>query len=75
MQWFAVRQRLSARPRLGLAVASFFLPLLVWSLVSYVPWLWHPKQEILEPGDVAYFKQGQLVDNEVFLREVAKLLS
>ena len=48
---------------------SFLLPLLVWSAVSYVPWLWHPKVEVTEPGAVAYFQPGMLVDREVFDRE------
>jgi NitT/TauT family transport system permease protein len=51
------------------SVMSFVLPLLIWSLVSYVPWIWHPMTEITEPGSVSYFKQGMLVDNETFERE------
>jgi NitT/TauT family transport system permease protein len=69
MQWFAVRKQLHARPRLMLAVMSFLLPLLVWSLFSYVPWLWHPKVEVTAPGEVAYFKAGQLVDKDVFQKD------
>ena len=69
-RWFAVRKELAPRRRTTLAVLSFLIPLLVWALVSYVPFLWHPKVEITEPGDVAYFKQGMLVDREVFEREL-----
>jgi len=58
-----------------LALMSFLLPVLLWSLISYVPWLWHPKVEITEPGDVAYFQQGQLVDKEVFYSETQKIES
>jgi NitT/TauT family transport system permease protein len=50
-------------------VMSFVVPLLIWSLVSYVPWIWHPMTEITEPGSVSYFKPGMLVDNETFERE------
>jgi len=39
LQWFAVRKELRPKPRLVIAVMSFLLPLLVWSLVSYVPWM------------------------------------
>ena len=67
MQWFGVRKQLKARPRLVLGIMSFVLPLSIWSLVSYVPWLWHPKVEITATGDVSYFKQGLLVDRDVFL--------
>jgi NitT/TauT family transport system permease protein len=64
--WFAVRQELSSRRRTFLAVMSFVLPLLVWSLVSYVPFIWHPQMEIVEPGEVDYFRTGMLVDRAVF---------
>lgn len=73
MHWFAVRKQLRARPRLILGVMSFVLPVTLWSLVSYVPWLWHPKVEITAPGDVSYFKHGMLLDREVFLKEEAKI--
>ena len=36
-QWFAVRQVLSNRQATTLTVLSFLLPILLWSLVSYVP--------------------------------------
>ena len=49
------------------------LPLLLWCLVSYIPWLWHPKVEINDPGAVSYFKQGMLVDRELFIKELDKL--
>lgn len=60
-------------PQWPLTLMSFLLPLLIWSAVSYVPWLWHPKVEITEPGAVAYFRPGMLVDREVFDRELASL--
>ncbi len=69
-RWFAVRKDLRPNERLVLAVASFLLPLLVWSLVSYVPWIWHPKVEVVEPAEVSYFKPGLLVDRQVFDKEV-----
>ncbi|MGI9321515.1 MAG: ABC transporter permease [Thiogranum sp.] len=73
MQWFAARKQLRAKPRLALGVMSFVLPVLIWSLVSYVPWLWHPKVEITVPGDVSYFNNGLLVDRDVFLSEESKI--
>ncbi len=75
MQWFAVRKQLDARPRFMLTVLSFVLPLLIWSLVSYVPWLWHPKVEITQAGDVSYFQAGQLVDKDLFWSERDNLLA
>jgi len=73
MQWFAARKQLRKKPRLVLGVMSFVLPVLIWSLVSYVPWLWHPKVEITVPGDVSYFNNGMLVDRGVFFNEESKI--
>ncbi len=71
--WFAVRKELPHRSRLWLGVMSFLLPLAIWSLVSYVPFVWHPKMEIIDPGDVSYFRPGMLVDRKVFAKESAAL--
>ncbi|MCA1805155.1 MAG: ABC transporter permease subunit [Xanthomonadaceae bacterium] len=67
--WFAVRKELSSRRRTFLAVMSFVFPLLVWSLVSYVPFIWHPQVEVIEAGEVDYFRAGMLVDRTVFEQE------
>ena len=40
--WFVVRRDLSRGRRAFLAALSFVLPLALWCLVSYVPWIWHP---------------------------------
>jgi NitT/TauT family transport system permease protein len=58
-----------ANQRLWLTAASFLLPLLVWCLVSYVPFIWHPKVEVTEPGGVDYFQVGMLVDQPQFADE------
>ncbi len=71
-QWFAVRKELSPRRRTFLAVMSFAIPLAVWCLVSYVPFIWHPMVEVTQPGAVSYFSDGMLVKREVFEREAAK---
>jgi NitT/TauT family transport system permease protein len=72
-RWFAVRRELPPKSRFMMTVMSFLMPLLLWSLVSYVPWLWHPKVEISDPGGVSYFKQGMLVDRDLFDEETLKL--
>jgi len=58
-----------------LAVLSFIIPLAIWSIVSYVPYVWHPKVEITVPGDVSYFSEGLLVDRDVFEREKSNVIS
>ena len=68
-QWFAVRKQLRPRPRLVLAMMSFVLPLLIWSLVSYVPFIWHPQMAVTSAGGVSYFREGMLIDRAVFDRE------
>ena len=40
--WFAVRKELSGRRRSLLVAASFVLPILIWCVVSYTPFIWHP---------------------------------
>lgn len=72
--WLPVRKPLTPRRRRVLAVLSFLIPLGIWSLVSYVPFLWHPMVEVTAPGGVSYFQPGMLVEGEVFEREAARAL-
>ncbi len=62
-----------ARKRMLLGIGSFLLPLLVWCLVSYVPFLWHPKVYVTNPGGVDYFQVGMLVDKSMFGEELANM--
>lgn len=56
--WLGLKQELPARRRVWLAVLSFLLPLALWCLVSYVPWLWHPLVHVTDPGEVEFFSEG-----------------
>lgn len=69
-QMFAVRKKLDYKQRIVITIMSFMVPLFIWSLISYVPFLWHPKVEITIPGEVSYFTEGMLIDREIFDREV-----
>ncbi len=69
--WLGLRHELPPRRRLVLAVLSFVLPLALWSVVSYVPWIWHPMVRVTDPGSVDYFSPGMDVDREVFAKETA----
>lgn len=73
-QLFSVRRELNANTRIWVIIFSFILPLVVWSMISYIPFLWHPKVEITSPGDVGYFSEGMLVDREVFDSELQKII-
>jgi len=72
-RWFVLRSGNTARQRTFLGIGSFLLPLLVWCLVSYVPFIWHPKILIKEPGGVDYFQVGMLVDKSAFENEYANM--
>ena len=73
--WFSVRKELSPQKRKSLSVGSFLLPLILWSIVSYVPFVWHPMMSITEPGDVDYFQVEMLVDQSIFKDEVSNMQS
>ncbi|MDF1764536.1 MAG: ABC transporter permease [Oleibacter sp.] len=70
MAIFAVNKRLDPNPRLWVTLFSFALPITLWCLVSYVPFLWHPQVEISDPGSVSYFRENMLVDKEVYQKEL-----
>jgi NitT/TauT family transport system permease protein len=67
-----VRAPLPARISLVAGVLAFVVPLLLWSIVSYVPFVWHPLVHIRDagdtsvPGQYSYVAVDQLVDREVF---------
>nr|WP_158811276.1 ABC transporter permease [Beijerinckia sp. L45] len=69
--WFGVPKPLGRRNALSLTILSFILPLLAWSAVSYVPFLWHPLIQVSDPGAVDYLQPGMRVDRETFATEVA----
>lgn len=70
-KWFQVRKPLSPTSRTVFGILSFVVPLAIWCLVSYVPWIWHPQVLISNPGSVGYLKPGMRADRAVFEKEVA----
>jgi NitT/TauT family transport system permease protein len=71
--WFAAGKELAPKKRMMLGVMSFLIPLLLWCLVSYVPFIWHPMTSITDPGAVSFFSEGMLVENAVYQRELDKV--
>ena len=67
----------AARPWFWLS--AFLLPLALWSIVSYVPAIWHPLVLVSDagdskvPGKYAYVDVGQRVDSEEFQARNAEL--
>ncbi|MEM1191177.1 MAG: ABC transporter permease [Pseudomonadota bacterium] len=73
--WLAPRAALSPQRERLLTALSFLLPLLLWGVVSYTPFIWHPNVEIIEPGSVSYFREGMQIEREAFQKEYAQQLA
>jgi NitT/TauT family transport system permease protein len=69
--WIGAPKPLGRQKRIVLAFASFLLPLLLWAVVSYVPFVWHPLVDISDPGAVEYLDKGMRLDRATFDTEVA----
>jgi NitT/TauT family transport system permease protein len=61
---------LTPRSRLIVGVLSFLLPIGLWSLVSYVPAIWHPQIMVTDPGSVGYLDTGAHMARDAFEDEV-----
>jgi NitT/TauT family transport system permease protein len=68
---FRVMRPLSPRARLLVGLLSFVTPFALWSIVSYVPWVWHPDVMITDPGSVSYLDVGAHLPRAAFADEVA----
>ena len=54
-----------------IGILSFVLPVGLWSIVSYVPAVWHPQVMITDPGSVGYLDVGAHLARDAFEGEVA----
>jgi NitT/TauT family transport system permease protein len=70
-RWLQVLRPISPRANLVIGCLSFVVPILIWSIVSYVPWIWHPQIFITNPGSVDYLQAGMRMDKAAFANEVA----
>lgn len=68
---FHVRRPLSPRARFIVGVFSFILPIAAWCIVSYVPAVWHPQVQIVDPGSVDYLQVDMRMNKADFAAEVA----
>jgi hypothetical protein len=71
-KWLRVLKPISPRANLIIGCLSFVVPILIWSLVSYVHWIWHPQIFITNPGSVDYLQAGMRMDKEAFANEVVQ---
>jgi NitT/TauT family transport system permease protein len=69
---FRVLQPLTPRSRLIIGILSFVLPVTLWSIVSYVPAVWHPQIMITDAGSVGYLDVGAHMGRDAFEDEVAQ---
>jgi len=75
----SVRHPLDPRAQAIAGVLAFVVPLLLWCLLSYVPFLWHPQVLVQDAGDAtvsgqySFVTAGQRVDREVFEGRNAEL--
>jgi NitT/TauT family transport system permease protein len=65
-RWLQVLKPVSPHARLVLGSLSFVLPIVVWCIVSYVPFVWHPQIQITDPGSVDYLQAGMRMDRQDF---------
>jgi NitT/TauT family transport system permease protein len=72
---FQVLRPLSPRARLMLGILSFVLPIALWCVVSYVPFIWHPQMEITDPGSIDYLQIGMRMNKPDFASIVAEAKS
>jgi len=72
-RWFAVRRELPLGRQLALMVMAFVLPVVAWSLVSYVPWIWHPQILVTDTGGSTWLRVDQQIDRTPFQAENIRL--
>lgn len=65
-RWLQVLKPVSPHARLVLGSLSFVLPIVLWCIVSYVPFVWHPQVQITDPGSVDYLQRGMRMDRQDF---------
>ncbi len=70
--WLSVRQPLHRRQAALLGTLAFLCPLLVWCVISYVPFVWHPLVLVHDPGDsslpgkYSFLAAGERVERSAF---------
>ncbi|HVZ70762.1 MAG TPA: ABC transporter permease [Polyangia bacterium] len=71
--WFRPLAALSPTQARRYWILSFLLPLLAWSVVSYVPFVWHPMLRVTDAGDVDWATVGELAPRADIDRDNAEI--
>ncbi|OJU90121.1 MAG: nitrate ABC transporter permease [Acinetobacter sp. 38-8] len=64
----------SNKNKLFLSLGSFLIPLLIWSCVSYLPFIWHPQVQITNSGDVSYLQVGTRLAKDAYYAEAQNIV-
>jgi NitT/TauT family transport system permease protein len=72
-QWFAIRSPLEQRRATMVRVGAFIVPLVIWCLVSYVPFIWHPYMQLTDTGDSMILTNDQPWPIKIVEEENARL--
>lgn len=77
--WFAIRKDLDPKQRLTLSCLSFLLPLIIWAIVSYTPFIWHPDVKLDLSADRAdvttIYSAGDRLSKEFYPTFIAAIQS
>ncbi len=61
-----VTQSLSHQQKLLFGLGSFFIPILIWCAISYIPAIWHPQVHITHAGSSTFLQIDSRVERQVF---------
>ncbi|KKW80175.1 nitrate ABC transporter permease [Acinetobacter sp. AG1] len=64
----------SNKNKLFLSLGSFLIPLLIWSCVSYLPFIWHPQVQITNSGDASYLQVGTRLEKDAYYAEAQNIV-
>jgi len=73
--WFEIRRPVSGIRSVVLKTLAFLIPLTVWCLVSYSPYVWHPLIRVTDPGESSFLQVDMRLERSAFFVENTKLLA
>lgn len=68
-----IRKEIGKKGTIALAILSFLLPLALWCVVSYVPFVYHPLVHITDAGGSMFCEPGDEIAKENFAEENGNL--
>jgi NitT/TauT family transport system permease protein len=71
--WLTIRAEPPAGRSAVLKICSFIIPLLLWCMVSYVPFIWHPLVRVTDKGESDFLQPDMLIKRAEFESENDRL--